>query len=151
MGTNSTSSNIPTARLLLDAFRAFENELLQILKKKGFNDITMGNFNILRHIDPEGIRLSNLASDAQLSKQAIGKMIGELEYKGYVELIPVESDGRGKLVRFSKKGTKLINIAVSVVSNMESHYQSMLGESDYEKLRDSVQLILQWHLSNRQT
>jgi len=136
---------IPTARLLLDAFRAFENELTWILDSKGFTDVTTGNFNILRHLNPEGMRLSELAKDAQISKQAIGKMIKELEFKGYVELIPDKTDARAKYVHLTKKGKKLIKLAITAVSEMEEHYQNMLGRNTHNKLRQSVMKICEWH------
>jgi len=145
MDSQKNLSFIPTARLLLDAFRAFENELAQILGSKGFTDVTPGNFNVMRHLNPEGMRLSELAKDAQISKQAIGKMIGELEQKGYVELIPDEMDGRAKYVRFTNRGRKLIDLAINIVSEMENNYQSLLGKKGYNKLRQSISHIYEWH------
>jgi DNA-binding MarR family transcriptional regulator len=146
MNATTNPSRIPTARLLLDAFRAFENELAHILTARGFDDVTAGNFNVLRHLNPEGMRLTELARDAQISKQAIGKMIRELELKGYVELVPDETDGRAKFVCFSAQGNRLIALATTVVANMENEYQIMLGKKEYNSLRQSIQKIREWHL-----
>ncbi|NOZ53835.1 MAG: winged helix DNA-binding protein [Gammaproteobacteria bacterium] len=145
MDTQKNQTYIPTARLLLDTFRAFENELAQILDSKGFTDVTTGNFNVLRHVNPEGIHLSKLAKDAQISKQAMGKMVGDLELKGYVKLIPDEADARAKYVRFTVKGQKLIDLAIVVIFEMETNYQAILGQKDYNKLRQSVSQICKWH------
>ncbi len=139
--------NIPTARLLLDAFRAFENELAEVLGKKGFSDVTTANFNLLRHLDPGGMRLSELARDAQVSKQAIGKMVKDLEYKGYVKLISDKADARAKHVNLTNKGRKLIDFAIDVVSEIDKNYQLLLGKKDYNKLRQSVKNISDWHLN----
>ncbi len=145
MTTQNSPPLIPTARLLLDAFRAFENELAQHLDSKGFTDVTTGNFNVLRHLNPEGMHLSVLAKDAQISKQAIGKMVRDLEHKGYVELIPDKTDARAKYVRLTIKGQKLIEFAIIMVSEIEVHYQSLLGKKNYNTLRQSVSRIYQWH------
>ena len=147
MPTQKNQSLVPTARLLLDAFRAFESELAQSLEIKGFSDVTTGNFNVLRHLNPEGMRLSELAKDARISKQAIGKMISELEHKGYVELIPDEFDGRAKSVRFTVKGHNLIKRAIAIVSEMENQYQSLLGKCEYNIFRQTVYKIGEWHLN----
>ena len=149
MGTQNKLPFTPTARILLDAFRAFENELAHMLDSKGFADVTTGNFNILRHLNPEGMRLSALARDAQISKQAIGKMIGELENKGYVELNPDETDGRAKYVHLTAKGHKLIDEAITIVAKMEDSYQTLLGKKDYNKLRKSVSQICEWHVEHQ--
>lgn len=151
MATTPDLPNLPTARLLLKAFRAFEDELAQILVSKGFPDVTTGNFNILRHLNPEGMHLSELAKDAQISKQAIGKMIKELEHKAYVEVIPDENDARAKYVRFTKKGQRLIELAVGVVTEMEHGYQALLGKKNYHTLRQSVSRVCEWHLNKEDT
>ena len=142
--------DIPTARLLLDAFRAFENDLAEILTHKGFNDVTPGNFNVMRHLNPEGMHMSELAKDAQISKQALGKMIKDVEQKGYVEIVPDPSDARAKYVRFTTRGKKLIDLAIKVVADIEMQYQSMLGKHNYNKLRQSVEHILLWHQNKEQ-
>ena len=136
----------PTARLFLDAFRTFENDLASTLQTRGYTDITSGNFNVMRHLNPEGMRLTELAHEAQISKQAIGKMIAELETKGYVQLTPDESDGRAKFVSFSQKGEQLIALAVEFVKEIEDQYQSILGKNNYQQLRDMVWQIQNWHL-----
>lgn len=139
-----------TARLLLDTFRVFEDDLALQLSKKGFSNITPGNFNIIRHINPEGIGLTALAEDAQISKQAIGKMISDLERKGYVRVIPNITDGRAKTVQFTPKGEKLIRLAIDVVGSMENHYQQILGKKNYNIFRQSAKKIQDWHISNRE-
>lgn len=147
MTSENKQNQIPTARLLLDAFRAFENHLAGVLTANGFTDVTTGNFNVLRHLNPEGIHLSALARDAQISKQAIGKMIKEIEAKGYVEVIPDPSDGRAKFVRFTARGEKMISLARDIVGKMEESYRSLLGQNAYNQLRQSVADIQQWHLN----
>lgn len=145
MDNQNNTTNTPTARLLLDAFRAFESDLANKLLAKGFDDITPGNFNILRHLNPEGMRLTELARDAQISKQAIGKMIKELEEKGYVQLIPDQTDGRAKFVHLTSKGKKMINLATTLVAKMEESYQTLLGKKAYMQLRQSVGQLSAWH------
>ncbi len=135
----------PTARLFLDAFRAFENALAKGLGEKGFTDITTGNFNILRHLNPDGMHLSALAKDAQISKQAIGKMINDLQNKGYVKLVPDKNDARAKHIHLTPKGGELIDLAISIVYDMEKNYQSLLGKKDYNILRQSTAQISGWH------
>jgi len=150
MAFKNNQTLIPVARLLLDAFRAFESDLAQNLASKGFTNVTTSNFNVLRHLNPEGMHLSDLARDAQISKQAIGKMVKDLEKKGYVELIPDVNDARAKFVRHTAKGKTLIKFAISVVTDMEMSYQSLLGKKEYNNLRQSVSKVLNWHLNSKE-
>jgi len=129
---------LPTGRLLIWLFRRFEDDLLLALAKEGFNDITASHLNLIRHLNPEGMKLSALAQDAALSKQAITKIAGNLSNKSYIEIIDSSQDKRAKIIRFTPKGNRLITTAMSIVKNIEQHYLNVLGEQQYLALRQAL-------------
>ena len=131
-----------TGRLLINAFRAFEKKLLHELQQLSFSDITLSHLNVIRHLNPEGMKLIELANDAALSKQAISKICSNLAHKGYIEIINDNNDGRAKVVRFTQKGIRLVDTAVDITREIESQYRSNLGDKDYEQLHDSLQKLL---------
>ena len=133
-----TGEKPPVARLMIRAFRHFETELLRRLQAQGVDDITYSNLNVIRHLDRTGLRLSELARDAGMSKQAIGKLVGELERKGYVRLVPDSADGRAKRVQYTRKGQRLIDTAIEIVTQMEQAYIATLGETHYTRLRKTL-------------
>jgi len=77
-------------------------------------------------------------------------MVNDLKHKGYVELIPDKTDARAKYVRLTIKGQKLINLAIIIVFEIETHYQSLLGEKNYNSLRQSASHIYQWHPNKKE-
>ncbi len=131
----------PTARLLLHAFRHFEDGLLDELHEHGFDDVTHSHLNLLRHLDRTGLRLTQLAQDAQISKQAAGKIARELAGKGYLAILDDETDGRAKRVIYTRRGMKLMETAVMLVSQAETRYREFLGQRNYNLLRRMLEKL----------
>ena len=128
----------PTGRLLINAFRGFEKQLLLELQHQGFEDITLSHLNVIRHLNPEGMKLIELAKDAALSKQAISKICSNLVERNYIEISWDKHDGRAKTVNFSKKGTALVKAAINIVQGIEEEYLKELGETGYTQLREAL-------------
>ena len=129
---------VPTGRLLLRAFRAFEESIIEALKEKNISDIQLSHLNVIRHLDPQGMHLVDLARDATLTKQAASKIVKDLKAKGYLDDIEDENDKRAKRIVYTAKGRKLIEDATTIVSELEEHYQQQLGERNYKTLRKTL-------------
>ena len=140
---NEDLSNQPTGRLLVNAFRCFEKELLLRLQGKKITDITLSHLNVIRHLNPEGMKLIELARDAALTKQAISKICSNLSKKGYISIISNDIDARAKSVAFTKKGARLIEVAIEITREMEAEYIEQLGEKPYKQLRSSLNKLTQ--------
>jgi len=139
----------PTARLMLWAFRSFEEQLTQRLQEKGFSGVKPSHFNILRHLDADGMRQIDLAVDAGITKQAVGKMVAELVQAGFVELVNDVTDGRAKRVIYTATGKSLINESVSIVKSLEKEMSEVLGIEDYATLRTSLVELLNYYQSGQ--
>lgn len=138
----------PTGRLLLNAFRAFEALVLQDLQKAGYSDITLSHLNLIRHLEPQGMRLSHLAKDATLSKQAVSKIAADLAGKAYIKIVEDKSDGRAKLIQYAPKGKKMIEKAIKIVDETELMYKDLLGSKELDELR--CKLLSITHYSEKQ-
>ena len=134
----------PTGRLMLLAFRQFEESLLQELQQRGYMDVTLSHLNVIRHLDPQGLNLHHLARDAALSKQATSKIVADLEFKGYVSCLPDPLDRRAKRIQYRPRGEALMANAVKIVNTLERTYLSLLGE-EYHVLRRALIHIYQYH------
>jgi len=128
----------PTARLVLKLFRGFEQSLLEQLASQGITDVTPSHLNILRHLNNEGMMISQLAQDATLSKQLVGRIVKELAAKGYLKITDDQNDRRIKFVSYTKKGTALIALAVEIVNAIEQQYETVLGKDGYDQFRNTL-------------
>lgn len=98
--------------------------------------------SVIVNLRTEGTRLTELASRAGMSKQAMGKLVDELEAIGYVERVPDTEDGRAKIVRFSKKGVTLLRDAGDAVDEIWAQYAGIVGERRLERLRADLLALL---------
>lgn len=133
---------VNTGRLLVQTFQRFEERLVEGLRARGFDDVTMAHLSALRHLDLEGLRIKDLASDAGVTKQAMGQMVNELKRRGWVEVRPDPTDGRARRVCYTDEGHRLIREAQRTVGELEREFQTVLGEESYAALRSGLSRLL---------
>ena len=128
-------SEEPTARLLVRALQAFENDLQAHLHAEGFTDVTVAQTNVLRHLDPDGMSQQALARDANVSKQAISQAVRALKARDLVAVEPDPDDARARRVVYTERGRALIACALPHILSVEDGWRQALGDDGYEALR----------------
>jgi DNA-binding MarR family transcriptional regulator len=124
-----------TATLLFIAHRAAEAQIMEALRAAGFDDLTVAQCRIVQRLSPNGIRITDLAEQAQVTKQTAGALIDELERSGYVVRRSDPSDARARLIMLSAKGRKLCAAAASEVTKVEDEWRDHVGPEAYRQLR----------------
>lgn len=133
-------SNI--GRLLLLAFEAFDDRVVEGLRAAGFDDFTSSHGKALRNVDLGGTQISEIARRAQMTKQGMSQLIVDLERRGYVERQPDSADGRAKRVHLTDRGRELISVGQSVYRELEHEWSEALRDPDLQSLRVALQSIL---------
>lgn len=124
--------------LLFIPYRELENRVIAALRAAGFDDVTTAQMKIAQRIGPNGTRLTELAQQAQVTKQTAGFLVDQLERAGWVERIPDPSDKRARLVRISQRGEQAIPIADGVLAEVEAEWTAHLGTRRMAQLRGSL-------------
>ncbi|MAY35916.1 MAG: hypothetical protein CMN84_07430 [Spongiibacteraceae bacterium] len=119
----------------------YEARFLQAYSEQGFADIRRSHGAVLRHLDASGTTLSELALRAGVSKQAIGKVVRQLEALGYLSVVVSASDKRARLVRFSLRGDRLVSASNRVVDDIRRHYRQQLGSETFQRLFELLQAL----------
>lgn len=132
----------PTARGLIQLFRAFEDDVLARLAQHGYTDVTPGHLNVLRHLDPGGLRVGQLARDAGLTKQAVSKTVEGLVARGYLKMETDPEDARARWVRYTARGRQLVAASVEEIAGVEARWQRELGAAGHAALRDGLRRLL---------
>ena len=98
------------------------------LRARGFAGVRFSFTALLPHIDRQrGTRLTELASRMDISKQATGQMVAQLELLGYVQRRPDPEDGRARLVELTEQGYRVLLAGLEVFGEIESELQAELG------------------------
>jgi DNA-binding MarR family transcriptional regulator len=133
-----TMREIPLPGLLQLTHDLFERELYPRLNTAGFGDLRPGHGCVFGTITPEGERLTVLAERANLTKQAVGEVVSELERAGYVERVPDPSDGRAKIIRLTKRGTAAWEFGWSILNDVRERWEQRYGK---ERVATAVELL----------
>lgn len=78
-------------------------------------------------IAEDGSRLTDLAEQAQVTKQTASLLVAALEREGLVERVADPADGRARLIRFTAKGKVASKRARRVVMGVEQEWNDHLG------------------------
>ncbi|RZS36905.1 DNA-binding MarR family transcriptional regulator [Herbihabitans rhizosphaerae] len=124
--------------LLFIPYRELENRVIAALREAGFDDVTTAQMKIAQRIGPDGTRLTDLAEQAQVTKQTAGFLVDQLERAGWVERVPDPTDKRARLVRVSTRGKQAIPIADAVVAEVEAEWTAHLGKQRMAQLRANL-------------
>lgn len=104
------------------------------LAADGFEDVRPAHFTVFQHMPPQGIRLTELAEAALLTKQSMGYLVDELEARGYVERAPDPTDRRAKVVRLTPRGRRVEDTVRATIQRMEDEWATHMGQEDYRQL-----------------
>lgn len=94
--------------------------------------------NVMAHVTYEGIRLTELANKAGITKQAMSELVIDLERRGYLQRIADPHDRRAKLIGFTVRGRAAIEAAMGAFEEMEA----ALGDRSLRSLRRILLAIL---------
>ncbi|MFI6040893.1 MarR family winged helix-turn-helix transcriptional regulator [Nocardia sp. NPDC051321] len=124
--------------LMYIAHRSMEDRIFAELGAAGFDDITVAQGRVAQRIGADGTRLTELAEQAQITKQTAGFLVDQLERAGYVHRVPDPSDGRARLVRLSARGKEVAEFANSVADRIEAEWAAHLGTRRMRELREAL-------------
>lgn len=86
------------------------------------------HIHITRHLAPEGARLTDLASRAGMSKQAMGMLVNQCEAWGMVTREPDPADARARQVRFTPTGLAWLGAYHEAVAQVEGELRQAVGD-----------------------
>lgn len=125
-------------RLFLQAHRDFSERALVKLRARGHDGLGPAHMALLPHLEIDGTRITTLAERMQVSKQAAGQLVNDLELKGYVARGVDPHDGRAMRVTFTDGGRQFLRDAYTVKHEIEAEYRTILGDSGMEALQDAL-------------
>lgn len=97
---------------------------------------------VFAQIAPDGSRLTELAQRANMSPQAMGELVDELEQLGYVVRRPDPTDRRAKLIVLTTKGQACIAAGVATIDGIEQQLTARLGDRGHRQLRGLLTKLL---------
>lgn len=89
--------------------------------------LTAAHVHITQHLSTNGSRLTDMAVRANVSKQAMGKLVDQCEAWGLVQRQPDARDARATLVTFTPDGMNWLQAYQEAVTQAQSELQDAVG------------------------
>ena len=112
--------------------------VMEALHANGFDDLVIAHMPVLRYPGPDGRRPIDLAAEANMSKQAMNYLLGQLEDRGYLVRRPDPDDPRSKRVYLTERGDATGKAMRDAVREVEEEWAAALGGEDLERLREML-------------
>lgn len=143
----SSSPRLPTDRLavgqlLVRLLHEFRQTLFASVEGTEFDDLRFTHSQIWGNVGIEGIRLTDLASKANLSLAACSELVNDLQRLGYLERRPDPSDGRAKLIYPTSRGRALLDAAGTRVAELEADWRARLPEGEFDRACRALDVLL---------
>lgn len=123
---------------LMRAFYWFDEGLQSALKARGWQSISRSQSITLANIALGIRRPADIARNLGISRQAVSKMLQEMEEEGLITIKPDPEDKRASLLGFSNTSTQLRADALDILANLERTIGTRIGARSLKSLRASL-------------
>jgi DNA-binding MarR family transcriptional regulator len=114
---------------------AIHRRIINDLNAAGFKELSLPHMALFRFPGPDGVRPGVLAERAGMSKQAMNRLLGSLEELGYLVRRDAPSEGRARIVHFTKRGHAAYARAIEVLYQIEREWSAELGAKNFAQLK----------------
>jgi DNA-binding MarR family transcriptional regulator len=115
-------------------YRYMEDRIFRAVQQAGFDDWTLAQARVFQRIAPDGSRLTDLADQAQVTKQSAGVLVDQLERLGYVRRVADPTDGRARLIVIEERGRRAAQTAIATSVEILAEWKSYLGTRNFTVL-----------------
>lgn len=137
----SPATRIPLTGLLDVALEAMLAEFRAELEDSEFADIRPTHGCVFRFVRGDGMRLTELAALAGMTKQSVGEIVDDLASRGYVERVADPGDRRAKLIRLTERGKEAQTHGFGLFAEVEKRWMARYGRDRIEGLRETLEEI----------
>ncbi len=106
-----------------------------------FPELRGSHRRILQMIPPPGIRITDLARLAGMTKQALGEFVDFLEAAGFVRSGKDRSDGRVRLVTRTARGDAAAAAAQRAMDAVERAFRREAGADAYDAMKQVLRQL----------
>jgi DNA-binding MarR family transcriptional regulator len=107
----------------------------------GYDDLNAAHVGLWRYPGLDGLRPSQVADQAGITKQSVNDLLGHLERHGYLGRVPDSADGRARLIRLTPKGQRLQDTIYAEAGAAQLRIAEILGPRRFAQLHSSLELL----------
>lgn len=127
------------------AAQAWRVEFTAAMVAAGHDWFGQARGNLMVHIGPNGLRQSDLADRARLTKQAVQQFVDELVADGILMREKDETDARARRVRLTPAGEAAMRDADRIKAEIESRWRKTVGPQAFDALDATLRQLIHAH------
>jgi len=116
--------------------QAIHRRIIKELNAAGFEELRVPHMAVLQFPGPDRVRPGTLAERAGISKQAMNQLLRSLEGLGYIVRSDAPGEGRGRIVRLTKRGHAAYSKVHDILRDIEREWNSELGPERFAQLKE---------------
>jgi DNA-binding MarR family transcriptional regulator len=129
-------------QLLVHLTRQFQTELYARLVDAGIEGARVPHTHVTAYIRADGSRLTDLATQARMTRPAMAELVDDLERLGMVERRADPTDGRAKLICLTEEGWNAMRTGHAIIAQLEADYEHLIGAEQFETMCQAMQALL---------
>lgn len=126
------------ALLMFIGARYVEQRVSDAVAAAGYDDLTLAMARVAARLREDGIRVTELAEQARITKQSASVLVDQLERAAYVERVPDPDDARARLVVVAPRGREVLEVARREERAIEREWTRHLGADRMAALKDAL-------------
>jgi DNA-binding MarR family transcriptional regulator len=130
-------ADLHPALLMFIAARHVEMRVGKALAEAGY-ELSTAQGRVMARVGDNGTRLTDLAEQAQITKQSAGFLVDQLERAGFAERVPDPTDARARLVRIAPRGLAARREARKEERRIQREWEEHLGPERMAALQDAL-------------
>ena len=123
--------------------RYFNEWALAKWQKDGWGEIRPEHLRLISIVGVESVNNNELAKRARVTKQAMSKMVNDLETRGFIIVEPDPNDSRAKIISISNEGVDFIEYFNQCAKVLEGKFTAIIGEKKKEQLVDILSELVE--------
>lgn len=124
------------------AWVAYQRRLDAAIAEAGFGERRFPDTRVLRMCkENDEMTTSQIGRELGISRQAAGKVVGNLRERGYVSVRPSPSSGREKIVTVTPKAEEYLAAQRKAVRTIDARLRRELGDDAFDALHRLLDVL----------
>ena len=119
----------------------------------GYGNIHIAHFPVLKtlYTSPEGVRITDLAAWARITKPSMVYLVNYLVERGYVERSPNSRDKRAQMVQLTPHGREAVGVLRALNLDIEQRWQQQFSSQAVSQWKDLLQSLVLFNANEEWT
>lgn len=129
-------------RLIIRYTKSLIARFEKMAVERGYPEFKPHYIGVLSNIGPDGTTAVEISRCVWITKQAVSKLVKEMEAIGYITYKPHHSDGRSNMIHLTEKGKDLMLFSQQMSDEMKAEMIGVVGEENVEQLIETLSVLL---------